>query len=120
MRFTGTIPRLRIFSEEAARDFYVRWLGCRVDFEHRFAPDMPLFLQVSRDALRLHLTEHHGDCTPGSAISVDVEGLDELLAELRSRPYPALRPGIETMEWGLRQLTLTDPFGNRIHFTEPS
>jgi hypothetical protein len=34
---------------------------------HRFAPDLPLYMQVSRDGSVLHLSEHHGDCSPGAA-----------------------------------------------------
>lgn len=37
----------------------------RVDWEHRFEPGFPLYLQVSRDGLVLHLSEHHGDGSPG-------------------------------------------------------
>src|SRR6185295_19052023 len=31
----------------------------------RFEPDLPLYMQVSRDRCVLHLSEHHGDCSPG-------------------------------------------------------
>jgi hypothetical protein len=30
-----------------------------------------------------------------------------------------MRPGIEQWDWG-RELTVTDPFGNRIRFSEPA
>lgn len=35
------IPILRIFDEAKARAFYLDFLGFRVDWEHRFGPDMP-------------------------------------------------------------------------------
>ena len=38
-------------------------------------------------------------------------------AELQAKDYPNLKPGIETVPWGL-QITLTDPFGNRLTFCE--
>ena len=41
-------------------------LGFRVDWEHRFRRAAPLYMQVSRDGLVLHLSEHHGDACPGS------------------------------------------------------
>lgn len=33
-----TIPVLRIFDEAKAREFYLDWLGCTLDFKHRFEP----------------------------------------------------------------------------------
>jgi catechol 2,3-dioxygenase-like lactoylglutathione lyase family enzyme len=118
MQALRTVPLLRIFDEALARAFYCDHLGFRIVFEHRFAPDLPLYAEVERDGVALHLTAHHGDCTPGSAVYVEVRGLDDLAADLASRPHPNSRPGIADMPWGTRRLTVTDPFGNRIHFEE--
>jgi len=41
---------LRSFDEAKAREFYVDFLGFTVDWEHRFEPGMPLYMQVSRAA----------------------------------------------------------------------
>lgn len=30
-----------------------------------------------------------------------------------------MRPGIRTMEWGERDMSVIDAFHNRIHFVEP-
>ena len=46
MRLGNSTPILRIFDEAKAREFYVGYLGFRIDWEHRFAPGMPLYLQV--------------------------------------------------------------------------
>jgi len=54
------IPIMRIFDERRAREFYVDYLGFAVDWEHRFDGQGPLYMQVSRGALVLHLSEHHG------------------------------------------------------------
>ena len=43
-QFTRTIPTLRIFDTAKAKEFYVNFLGFKVDFEHRFEPDLPLFM----------------------------------------------------------------------------
>ena len=61
MRLGNSTPILRIFDEARAREFYQDYLGFRIDWEHRFAPGMPLYLQVSRVDCVLHLSEHHGD-----------------------------------------------------------
>ena len=112
------VPILRIFDEARARDFYVGFLGFRVDWEHRFEPGMPLYMQVARDACVLHLSEHHGDATPGSALRIPVTDLDALQADLLGKRYKYARPGIEEMPWA-RDMKITDPFGNRLVFTAP-
>ncbi|MCR9221542.1 MAG: VOC family protein [Alphaproteobacteria bacterium] len=117
--FHRTIPILRIFDEEKARAFYLDFLGFTLDWEHRFEEDAPLYCQVSRDGLTLHLSEHHGDACPGSTVFVAMRGVDALHREASSRGYRYLRPGIEDLPWG-RVMTATDPFGNRLRFCEPS
>ena len=112
------IPVLRIFSVEKAREFYVDWLGFKVDWEHRFEPDAPLYMQISRDGLVLHLSEHYGDGSPGITIFVDVTGLESLHQEIMAKSYRYLRPGIERREWNADEMTLTDPFGNRLRLTQ--
>ena len=117
--FAKTIPLLRIFSVEKAQEFYLGYPGFKVDWEHRFEPSLPLYMQVSRDGLALHLTEHHGDCTPGAKVFVEMTGVAELHAELKAKNYNYLRPGLEKAPWGATTLTVTDPFMNRILFSEP-
>lgn len=116
--FQRTIPVLRMFSVEKAREFYLDFLGFTVDWEHRFAPDMPLYMQVSRGDFALHLSEHHGDGSPGAVTFVAMTGLDEFHSEITARNYGYLRPGIQDQEWNAREMTVIDPFGNRIRFTE--
>jgi hypothetical protein len=74
---TQVIPILRIFSIEKAREFYIGYLGFKIDWEYRFDDNAPLYMQVSLGTLVLHLTEHHGDSCPGSTVFVKVTGLDE-------------------------------------------
>lgn len=118
MEAQRVVPVLRIFSVEKAREFYVGFLGFAVDWEHRFDDDAPLYMQVSRGGIALHLSEHHGDGTPGSVVFVYMTGLDGFHAEITARGYRYLRPGIEEMPWGMREMQVIDPFGNRIRFGE--
>ena len=118
MRIGKTTPILRVFDESRAREFYVDFLGFTVDWEHRFGDDFPLYLQVSRNECVLHLSEHHGDGSPGAAVRIETAALDELCAELRARQYKYAKPGIEHAPWGERLLSVTDPFGNRLTFFE--
>jgi hypothetical protein len=119
MRTLEVIPILRIFSVEKAREFYLDYAGFKVDWEHRFDDRAPLYMQVSRSGLVLHLSEHHGDGSPGVSIHVKFEGVRELHAELSAKSYGYWRPGITETFWGTDQLNLLDPFGNKIHLCEP-
>ncbi|WJN57795.1 glyoxalase superfamily protein [Pseudomonas sp. SO81] len=118
MRLSNTTPILRIFDEAKAREFYVEYLGFRVDWEHRFAPGMPLYLQISRGGCVLHLSEHHGDACPGAAMRIETDALDAFHQELEQKEYGYARPSIEAQPWGSRDMSLRDPFGNRLTFTD--
>jgi uncharacterized glyoxalase superfamily protein PhnB len=118
MRVGRTTPILRVFDEAKAREFYVDFLGFTIDWEHRFGHNFPLYVQISRDDCTLHLSEHHGDCSPGAAIRIETAVLDDLLAELRARDYKYAKPDIEQAPWGERLLSVRDPFGNRLTFFE--
>lgn len=85
--FQKTIPLLRIFSVDKAKEFYVDYLGFALDWEHHFEPNTPAYLQVSRDGLTLHLSEHHGDCCPGSTVFVWMTGIDEFHREITGKHY---------------------------------
>lgn len=114
------VPILRIFDEAKAREFYVDFLGFDVAFEHRFGRDFPLYLGVVRGAVEVHLSEHHGDAVPGARVRIETAGnLSAWSGELRAARYRYAKPGEpEDMPWGDRELTLTDPFGNRLTFVE--
>lgn len=115
--FFETAPIFRSFDETKARQFYIGWLGFSVLFEHRFHPAAPLYMGIGRNGLVLHLSEHHGDCTPGSTAFVRMHGIRQFHAEIIARPYANNRPGLETAPWGM-QFEVIDPFGNRIRFCE--
>ena len=117
MRLSPVTPILRMFDEAKAREFYVGFLGFQVDWEHRFEPGLPLYLQVSRAGCVLHLTEHHGDCCPGAAMRIQCDDIDGFHAELAAKRYGYCRPSVEAMPWGSRDMTVRDPFGNRLTFT---
>jgi uncharacterized glyoxalase superfamily protein PhnB len=118
MSLVKTTPILRIFDEAKAREFYVGFLGFKVDWEHRFEPGLPLYMQVSRDGCVLHLSEHHGDGAPGVALRIHSDDLDGFHREITAKAYKYARPGIEDTPWGTRDMSIRDPFGNRLTFTD--
>jgi uncharacterized glyoxalase superfamily protein PhnB len=113
--FQKTIPILRIFDVEKAKEFYVGFLCFTVDWEHHFEENTPAYIQVSRAGLVLRLSEHHGDCCPGSTVFVWMTGIEEFHQEVTSK---GLRPGIETTFYDAKCVQVIDPFGNRIRFNE--
>jgi hypothetical protein len=117
-RFTRVIPTLRIFDSAKAGEFYVDFLGFKVDFEHRFEPDLPLFMGVSMGDVVLYLSEHHGDCSPGAKIVIETTGLAAYHAALLAKHYGYARPGLVDQPWGATSMTIADPFFNRIEFSE--
>jgi hypothetical protein len=108
-----------VFDAALARRFYVDWLGFTVDWEHRFGPDFPLYMQVSRGAVILHLTEHYGDCSPGAKVLITTDDVEAMHRELSERPNPSMRPGVEVAPWNAKVMDVTDPFGNRLSFNQP-
>ncbi|MGE4373364.1 MAG: glyoxalase superfamily protein [Xanthobacter sp.] len=115
--FSQAIPILRIFDLEKAHQFYLGFLGFTVDWEHRYGDNFPLYLQVSREGLKLHLSEHAGDATPGSNMCVPMTGIRAFHRELADQDYRYMKPQLQHMGDRL-ELQVTDPFGNRIRFME--
>lgn len=111
-------PILRIFDVAKAREFYVGFLGFEIRWEHRYGDDFPLYMEAARDGCVLHLTEHHGDASPGSAIRIHVEDIAALHGELTRANYKFAKPGLENTPWKTREILVIDPFGNRLHFYE--
>ena len=113
------VPILRIFDRAKAVEFYVDYLGFTLDWEHGgHADHSPLYAQVSRGAARLHLSEHHGDASPGGAALIPVVDVAGLHAQLERREYDYANPGVREEEWG-RVMVVIDPFHNRIVFHQP-
>lgn len=117
--FERVVPILRIFDLAKADEFYLGYLGFRVDWDHRFDDKAPLYRQISRGDLVLHLSEHHGDGSPGVRLRVTMRGVEAFHKELASKEYRYMRPGLETSPWKTLETGVIDPFGNLIRFCEP-
>ena len=117
MNFGNTTPILRSFDEAKAKEFYVDFLGFKIDWQHRFEEDLPLYMQISKDGCVIHLSEHHGDGAPGAAMRIETTELEEYQQQLLAKQYKYARPGITDTSWGSRDMTVNDPFGNRLIFT---
>lgn len=113
LEFSPPTPILRMFDIKKAREFYIDWLGFEVKWEHRFGDNFPLYMEIARGGCVIHLSEHHGDATPVSALRIEVSDAHALHSELSKKPYRYMKPGYDA---GEREMCLTDPFGNRLIF----
>jgi catechol 2,3-dioxygenase-like lactoylglutathione lyase family enzyme len=109
IEFQRVVPILRIFSIEKAKEFYVDYLGFKIDWEHRYEENMPLYMQVSRGNLVLHLSEHHGDGSPGANLRVEMTGVEDFHREIAAKNYRYFRPGIELTPWKTKETGVIDP-----------
>ena len=116
------IPTLRIYDYDKTVEFYVNWLGFKIDWQHEFeVGTTPKFLQVSLRDIVLYLSEHHGDGSPGVHITIkDFAGLEIYHRQLIDKKYKYNRPGIVVPEWAPDTISVTviDPVGNQLGFTE--
>jgi catechol 2,3-dioxygenase-like lactoylglutathione lyase family enzyme len=113
------VPVLRIFDVDKAYEFYRDYLGFTVDWEHRFEPGLPLYAQLSRSQATVHLSEHHGDGTPGTVVWIAIGDIHALHAELAAKDYRFARPGAPEDGPGGPGFAVTDPFGNTLRFAQP-
>ncbi|WP_156308243.1 glyoxalase superfamily protein [Sphingobacterium endophyticum] len=119
MKVEQVIPIFRIFDYSKAVEFYIDWLGFQIDWEHTFEENTPIYMQISRNGCTLHLSEHHGDATPGAQTFVYCSGLKDYHHQLIQKNYKHNKPGYEETFYNTHCVQVIDPFGNRISFNEP-
>lgn len=103
------IPVLRVRDAAAAVVWYER-LGFAQQWEHRFEPGFPAFVEVARGGVRLFLSEHEGDARPDTLVYLRVRDVDSVAREFGVRA--------EDVPWG-RETELRDPDGNRLRIGTP-
>jgi len=118
MSLANPIPILRIFDEIKAKEFYIDFLGFKIDWQHRFEPDTPIYFQISKEDCVMHLSEHHGDSCPGASLRIETSELNDYHITLNDKKYRNARPGIQETPWGTRDMKIADPFGNHLIFCE--
>ena len=107
---TGIVPFLRVADAEASAAWYAR-LGFREEWRTRAEPHLPLFLAVTNGAGRIFLSEHTGDAHPDTLLYLYVDDVDALAAEFGTKA--------ELTYYGIREIELTDPDGNRLRIGTP-
>lgn len=99
------MPILRVADARAAVEWYGR-LGFVTEWEHRFAPELPLYMGIARASARIHLSEHSGDAQPGTLVYLYVRDVDAAAAAVGV-------DNIDDNDWG-RDFEVHDPDGNRL------
>ncbi|MFF7248352.1 glyoxalase superfamily protein [Embleya sp. NPDC008237] len=103
------IPILRVADAAASVRWYAR-LGFVQEWEHRFEPDLPAFVDVARGDVHLFLSEHAGDATWDTLVYLRVADVDAVAREFG---LP-----VEEAPWA-REVHVTDPDGNRVRVGTP-
>ncbi|WP_028811332.1 glyoxalase superfamily protein [Streptomyces flavidovirens] len=104
------IPILRVKDAGVAVTWYDR-LGFTKEWEHRFEPGFPAFVEVARGPVRLFLSEHEGDARPGTLVYLRVRDVDAVAAEFGVT--------VEELPWA-REVELRDPDDNRLRVGTPA
>jgi uncharacterized glyoxalase superfamily protein PhnB len=112
------IPTFRITDYKEAIEFYTVFLGFSIDWEHRFAPADPVYMQISRDGLVLHLSENVR-FPAGSIVFVQttrIEAFHMQFKNMQQAKYAV--PELQQTAWGTQQIEITDPFNNLLRFNQ--
>jgi hypothetical protein len=102
------VPIFHVKDGYKTAEWYKR-LGFLVEGEHRFAPELPLYLFLGRGDVHIHLSEHRGDARPDTLVYFYVQDVDAIASEFGV--------GVTDQPWA-REVALTDPDGNRLRIGE--
>lgn len=75
-------------------------------------------MEIERNGFRIHLSEHHGDGTPGPSVYVLMRGVKKFHEEISERDYNYLNPEPKKLFMAHFCVQVLDPFNNRISFNE--
>ena len=107
----GVVPFLRVADAEATAQWYAR-LGFREEWRTRASQELPLFLALTNGDGRIFLSEHTGDAHPDTLLYLYVDDVDAVAAEFGVQQ--------ELAYYGMREVELVDPDGNRLRIGTPA
>ncbi len=114
---TAIRPILGVRSYDEAVAHYVDWLGFKIEWEWRHAPNEPVIMQICRDGVALQLIE--GDeHPPNTWIQILVDDIVGLEIELNARRANSVKCA-DNFPY-VRQISTRDPFGNSLVFEQPA
>jgi predicted enzyme related to lactoylglutathione lyase len=117
VRVTGVTANLPVSDIEAARGFYVEFLG--LDVEEMNLGWVARYRTADGRAT-VQLVTHDASSPVDSVLSVHVgDGVEEAYADARRRGYEIVHPLTEE-PWGVRRFLVRDPDGNVINVVSHS
>ena len=118
----SAIPVLRMFDEAKAKAFYLDYLGFEVDWEGRFSPTAPLYMQIRLGNALLHLDGHAKEDAPISQVVIEVLGLQQYCDYLiaKGAEYETPCPVDPRYRGRNTDMNIDDPFGNALIFCSES
>jgi catechol 2,3-dioxygenase-like lactoylglutathione lyase family enzyme len=108
---TRVAPFLRVADAEASAEWYTR-LGFSIAWRTRAQPHLPLFVAIENGHALIFLSEHVGDAHPDGLLYLYVDDVEAVAAELGTTP--------ELAYYGMREIEVTDPDGNRLRIGTPA
>jgi len=111
------VPIPQITDVQTATDFYTSFRGFNTDWKHHPTEGGPIYMQVSREGLVLHLSANDR-LRQGTALYIEASDLDALHRELSGTSEPWDPPAVSSTPWQTRQMEVQDPFGNLLRFNE--
>ena len=108
---TKVAPFPRVADAEASAVWYAR-LGFSVAWRTRAQAHLPLFVAIENGDALIFLSEHSGDAHPDGLLYVYVDDVDVIAAEFGE--------SAELAYYGMRELEVTDPDGNRLRIGTPA
>jgi catechol 2,3-dioxygenase-like lactoylglutathione lyase family enzyme len=114
VRLTAFAAVFTVAEVAASLRFYTERLGFKVGFQ---MDDPPTYAIVERDTVSLHLMPAAQEARGlgRSSIYVFVAGVDALHGELKGRFCP-IESAPQDYFYGMREMSVRDPDGNRITF----
>src|SRR5262245_17871125 len=100
------VPALRMTNYDRSKAFYVDLLGFRVEWEHRFEPNFPVFMSIARDGMQIYLTEHRGDCQVGGLVHFVIKDVQACFREFAARGVKPTE--LPNNDLGFLNMTVTD------------
>lgn len=114
------IPVCRVFDYDKAIDFYVNWMGFKIEWEER-PDDGPFQIRLSLREISLHLVEMRDEGNLGTwAIITGFKNLVPYRKITSLKPSAYKMPVLKKVprEPNTLSMTVVDPFFNRIEFRE--
>jgi uncharacterized glyoxalase superfamily protein PhnB len=117
--FNEAIPVVHVNDSAAAEEFYCNGLGFRLlsAYRSREPSRDPCYLALVRDKAHLHVTSFKDGHAGVSAIYIFVEDVNTLYRESVGRGVQVPHSPID-QTWGTREISVSDPDGNKILFGE--